>query len=148
MITKFKKHNETYIDNFSIFHVIDNMPGLEIQKYLKDNPNKINDKNTYGNTALHITVQREQGGIVTMLLDSGANPNIKNNLGEIPLILSTNYDILTKLLEHGSKFDIFVNGKSFIETLSWPTDEEIYKYLEENRPEEYKKYLLKKKYKI
>lgn len=43
------------------------------------------DETDEGQTALHWAVSRQQIGIVTMLLDAGANPNVPDNDGYTPL---------------------------------------------------------------
>lgn len=56
----------------------------EAQKILDKKPDIINEQDNAGNTALHYAVYWPERNIIKLLLDRGANMNIKNKKGQIP----------------------------------------------------------------
>lgn len=56
-----------------------------------------------GFTPLHYAILREDIGVVTFLLDSGADPNIENNRGHTPIDYCTNEKIKSLLGEYEIK---------------------------------------------
>lgn len=54
-------------------------------KTLLNNNHDINLKDNFGNTALHYAVIRNNENLVKDLISLGANPRIKNYLGETPI---------------------------------------------------------------
>ncbi|MBN8827360.1 MAG: ankyrin repeat domain-containing protein [Sphingobacteriia bacterium] len=71
----------------------------------------INDQIINGNTALHLACFKGYAGIVSLLLENGANPNIKNDLGFAPIHLAVTSNIQTitmlkTLLENGADINI------------------------------------------
>jgi len=139
---------ENYYMNYSIFDIIDNFNAIDIKNFLKANPDKINDQNKFGNTALHIVTQRGQSGLVLELLKNNADPNIKNNNGEIPLMLTKSYSILCDLILYGSKWNVYIDGVFFADSLTPPFNEIIMEFIKENDPIGYKKYLKSKKFNL
>jgi hypothetical protein len=145
---KYLKLYESYMMNYSIFEIIDNFSWTEISRFIKENTDKINDQNKFGNTALHIVTQREQGGLVKMLLKNNADPNIKNDKGETPIMLTKSYSILCDLIIYGANWNVYVDGVFFADRFISPFNEFIIEFIEKNRPSEYKKYLKIKKFNL
>ena len=67
----------------------------------------VNQKDEDGYTPLLLAVRsREDLDTVKLLLENGANPNIKNNRDETPLLITRNKDIAKILIEHGADVNI------------------------------------------
>jgi ankyrin repeat protein len=70
-----------------------------VQHMVKLNIDYINEKNEYGRTALITAVNRNDKKIVKLLLKTGADPNLKSNNGNTPLMINLTQKIsITKLL--------------------------------------------------
>ena len=73
----------------------------------------INNRNIDGNTALIIASIKGNKNIVILLLDNGAEIDIKNNNGNTALMLASNYghkDIVELLLDNGANYNIVNHG--------------------------------------
>jgi ankyrin repeat protein len=87
--------------------VRDNRPEI-VQMLLNAKPVDkfdLNVNDISGNTLLMIAVTNNNINTVTMLLDAGADPNIKNHLDSSPLMLAMineHYDMAISLLAHGA----------------------------------------------
>ncbi len=67
-------------------HIASRNGDLEIVKQLVSNsPQLLNEKDNKGNTALHSAVSKGRNKVISYLLESGANHEIKNNNGLTPL---------------------------------------------------------------
>ena len=79
----------------------------------------INAQDCYGMTPLHYAVRSGNYDAVQVLLEAGANPNIENQDGSIPLDLGfklpVNYDLIELLLKKGSDIHHQVNGWAVID---------------------------------
>jgi hypothetical protein len=87
-------------------------------KFIEIIPETINKQDeSYSNfTLLHYAVDNGCDNIVKLLLDNGANPNLKNFYGETPLFLAKNYPaIYGELLERGADTEILTKLKTQIE---------------------------------
>ena len=89
------------------------------------------DTDSRRNTPLHTAVRTARIAKVTVLLDSGANPNASNDLGQTPLHLAepSNRALVTLLLVHGADPNI-KNIKDESPLDLWPELAEIVKELE------------------
>lgn len=72
-----------------------------------------NSQNVRGDTALHIACQLGNSTIVDMLMESGLDLDIQNNLKQTALHLaamSNNYSSVSQLISYGAKTDIQDNN--------------------------------------
>jgi ankyrin repeat protein len=63
----------------------------KVKALLKDNPDLIFRKNTEGETALLLAVQMLHKNVVELLLAKGANVNARDNHGQTPLLVVTDF---------------------------------------------------------
>ena len=76
-----------------------------VNRYLS-NGGKINQRNQFGGTLLHVASANGYKEIVKFLLSKGAKVNIKNNRGVTPLDLALNYkkpEVADMLRKKGAK---------------------------------------------
>ena len=62
---------------------------------------KVNAKSHHGTTALHLAAAKNDGKIINLLMNHGANPNISNSDSLTPIWLATyysNFGAIDKLL--------------------------------------------------
>lgn len=86
----------------------------------EDQPNPINQVlSIFGNTALHIAVERKNPELVKALLAEGADPNLRNNGSDTPLTISAKFDkdgrVAKELLESklmDATKQVLLNGMS------------------------------------
>jgi ankyrin repeat protein len=57
----------------------------KIKALLKEDPSLIDEKDSYGMTALHWAVDKRHRGVAALLLEEGAHVNVKDKNGETPL---------------------------------------------------------------
>ena len=63
-----------------------------------------NDRNSDGNTALHLACKADRPATVNLLLSKAhCSPNVKNNSGEVPLEMTTNLEIIKDLIRYGAQ---------------------------------------------
>lgn len=77
----------------------------ELRVIIKSNDTCINAVDKFGNTGLHYAAYYNRKHVVNLLLNAGAQVDIKNNLGDTPLLLATmksNQDIMIMLCEHNA----------------------------------------------
>jgi ankyrin repeat protein len=63
-----------------------------VVELLLDRGAKINVKDDYGNTPLHLAAEHDAPGIVGILLGRGADPQIRNNEGKLALDVATSHN--------------------------------------------------------
>lgn len=61
---------------------------IEVVKYLLDKPVKIDAKNAYGHTPLHVACQLQKLDIARLLADAGADVNLGDLSGDAPIHLA------------------------------------------------------------
>ena len=78
--------NKNYRDdqNNSNLHIAVKNNSIELVKYFLDKNYNLNDINKYGQTALHIACEQGNEKIIDLLLEKGADINIKDNKGRKP----------------------------------------------------------------
>jgi ankyrin repeat protein len=82
---------------------------LNIKNIITENPVRINEKDSNGNSFLHLAVRAGNADIVRFLISKGANVNIKDNYGETPLQTAAhidNLDIIIQLVSHDAEIHI------------------------------------------
>ena len=84
--------NENYRDaeNNSNLHIAVKNNSIELVKYFLNKKHDLNDVNKKGQTALHIACELGNEKIINLLVENGANIDIKDNKGRKP------FDILSK----------------------------------------------------
>ncbi len=70
----------------------------------------INLKNIEGKTALHIAASQNNFPLTRLLLDKGASVNEQDNLGNTPLHLARSSEVVTALLDSGANPDLANKG--------------------------------------
>jgi len=90
--------NQSDRNGWDALHFAAQNNDVEIGRLLIDNGINIENKDKYGNTPLlrATFASKGYGGFIKMLLDEGADRDIKNNNGVSPLILAErigNYDV-------------------------------------------------------
>lgn len=96
-----------------------------LEQYRNLNIDFVNHQNNFGNSALYIACHnachnsnhKENLEIIKLLLDNGANTNIKNNQGDTPLTLICQYsnnsiitEIINLLIKYGTNINITNNN--------------------------------------
>ena len=78
----------------------------KVRERLNDPNIKINYIDSYNKTALHYAVENNDYDMAKLLLENGANPNVRNNYSRrTPILLAidnNNYDMVELLLDHDS----------------------------------------------
>lgn len=102
-----------YAVEFGYFKVIKKLIDICDTKFKRTKKELLNLQTVYGNSCLHIAAFRGRNRnleeIVELLLENGADPNLRDNLGETPLHRSARNwtkDILTLLLDKGANISI------------------------------------------
>jgi ankyrin repeat protein len=85
-------------DGFTPLHFAAQNYCVEVARVLLENGADANQRNKYGNTPLWTAVfeSRGRGGVIGLLISSGANPDAVNNAGRSPRQLAEtigNYDV-------------------------------------------------------
>lgn len=79
----------------------------KIKALLKENPTLVNEKDSYGMTALHWAVDKRRFRAAEMLIEEGADVNAADKNGETPLFYATNQEYIgrmaTMLMLNGAK---------------------------------------------
>jgi len=125
-----------------------------VKQYIADGKD-VNISTSTNITILMISVHFGRVDEVKLLIDAGADVNIKTEWGDTALIwwslnksILDNYenynDILKYLLDAGAKITISDKGKDLF---SYDKDGSIKKYVIDNYPEQYKEYIKLKKIK-
>ncbi|CAD5116712.1 DgyrCDS5570 [Dimorphilus gyrociliatus] len=81
----------------------------ELRVWLKNNSGMLDKPDESGLSLLHWACDRERGDIAQILIEHGANINIKDKEGEVPLhyaLLNENEEILKILLKSGADLSI------------------------------------------
>lgn len=63
-----------------------------VRKLLKHPKIDLNTQDKYGNTLLHFLAAQNESGFLKMALEQGANPNIQNSEGCVPLVSAARWD--------------------------------------------------------
>ncbi len=96
----------------------------------------INSKNSDGDTALHIAVDRDYNDVAKLLIDKGADVNAKDKRNETPLynaIYNSNKDLVSLLVNKGADVNFSASeGDSILYEAIWMDDFDIVKILVDN----------------
>jgi ankyrin repeat protein len=93
----------------SLLHMYMLMMDIDFIKYLINKGAEVNNADILGNTPLHYILSKNDfinEGILELLLENRANPNIKNNSNEYPILYAIyhkNINAILMLIRHGSK---------------------------------------------
>lgn len=102
------------LDAQEVHHAIDRLDSAEVKLILKKNPELLNDKAGTGIAPLHLAVHKDNKIFVNLLLETGADINIKDNSFEwTPLhwALSRNHCKIAELLiDRGADLNIKDNA--------------------------------------
>jgi ankyrin repeat protein len=98
-------------EGYKFLQAIKDGKGDEVTKFLdKPGATVINAKDiTSGDGALHIVVRRQDSTYLNYLLARGAEPNLKNNRGETPLLIAASLgatDMIETLVKHGANVNM------------------------------------------
>jgi len=122
------------MDNRDVFRACKN-ENLQIIKNYLDRGGDIEVTNKLGNTLLMLTVLYGNINAVEILLENGANVDIKN--GNTPLIITAIFgyiDIAKVLLENGANTEVKNNdGRTFMDILDDKVKVEIIEVMEDIR---------------
>lgn len=100
-----KYQTETINHNKKIFHLVSNNEYVKLKDLLETNIHDVNSCDDKQRTCLHIASARGNLDIVRLLLDYGANPNIRDCVSNLPIhlaIISSHVPVVTLLLEAGT----------------------------------------------
>ncbi len=93
----------------------------------------MNSRGAFGETPLHVAVDRGYLDIVKLLLERGADPNLQSNEGNTPLhlsVISSSADIAYELLKAGADRQVKNSfGKTPVELARELNDEKMLKIL-------------------
>ncbi|RVT92600.1 ankyrin repeat domain-containing protein [Sphingomonas crocodyli] len=103
-----------FSDSYNFLKGVRDADGTEVTKALDKSANGIINTRDYstGESALHITVKRRDMTWTTFMLAKGANPNVKDQQGETPLMAATRVGFIegaNLLIERGAQVDL-ANG--------------------------------------
>ncbi|WP_010214518.1 ankyrin repeat domain-containing protein [Sphingomonas sp. PAMC 26621] len=98
-------------EGYKFLQAIKDGKGDEVTKFLdKPGATVINTRDvTNGDGALHLVVRRQDSTYLNYLLARGADPNLKNNRGETPILIAANLgstDIIENLVKHGANVNL------------------------------------------
>lgn len=82
---------------------------LDVKNIVTENPSRINEKDSNGNSFLLVAVHAGNEDIVKFLISKGADVNIRDNYGETPLqtaVDKNNLEIIIQLVSHGAEINI------------------------------------------
>lgn len=83
----------------------------KVADVLKMRPHRANDFDEAGNSHLHAAVEKREYDLTKLLLDSGADPNARNNMGYTPLhfaVILKDFKIVELLVKNNGN----VNARS------------------------------------
>jgi ankyrin repeat protein len=99
-----------------IFEAICNDNFDEVNRLVQANPRVVNSKNNYGSTPLHTAAYYENQEMAIFLLNSGANPNVRqNNTLMTPLHTASMRDKTGNIVRKLIEFDAHLNGKDDVD---------------------------------
>lgn len=103
IVLNFQRARDLFITNpvnafESLIKAISSNDINAINFFINDNPLNIDEKDSYGRTALHWAVSQNNLDLVRLLLDKNFNINIQDNNGNTALHLATRGDIAQLLL--------------------------------------------------
>lgn len=121
--------------NKKLFHLVSNGEFVKVRDLLDTNMHDVNCCDDKQRTCLHIASARGSLEIVRLLLDYGANPNIRDCVSNLPIhlaIISSHVPVVTLLLEAGTDIhSLDLNGKTVLHLagtrLRWLLNEENHK---------------------
>ncbi|MDN4629961.1 ankyrin repeat domain-containing protein [Sphingomonas sp. PsM26] len=98
-------------EGYKFLQAIKDGKGDEVTKFLdKPGATVINAKDiTSGDGALHIVVRRQDSTYLNYLLARGADPNLRNERGETPLLIASSLgstDMIETLVKHGANVNM------------------------------------------
>ncbi|NEN76625.1 ankyrin repeat domain-containing protein [Pelistega sp. NLN82] len=103
-------------------------PSLDLIKFYIDNGVNINAQDVYGMTPLHYALRSKNVEAAIALLEAGADPNLPNRDGLIPLsmigYIPDRLDVLELMLQKGANVHYLVNDDETILESYKPTDRE------------------------
>lgn len=112
-----KKHGD-YNYNKKLFHAVLNEDPKAVSELLETNQYDVNCCDEKQRTCLHIASSRGNSTIVRLLLQNGANPNIKDCVSNLPIhvaIIASHVEVVTLLLEAGTDINALeLNGKTVL----------------------------------
>lgn len=113
-----QKHQLDSNYNKKLFHLVSNNEYIKLKDLLDLNMHDVNCCDDKQRTCLHIASSRGNLEIVRLLLDYGANPNIRDCVCNLPIhlaIISSHVSIVTLLLEAGTDIQsLDLNGKTVL----------------------------------
>lgn len=105
-----------------------NKPSSDVINYLINKGIDINAQDIYGMTPLHYALQSKNAEAAIALLKAGANPNLPNQDGLIPLsmigYIPERLDVLELMLQKGANVHYLVNEDETILESYKPTENE------------------------
>jgi len=98
-------------EGYKFLQAIKDGKGDEVTKFLdKPGATVINARDvTNGDGALHIVVRRQDSTYLNYLLARGADPNLRNERGETPLLIASSLgstDMIETLVKHGANVNM------------------------------------------
>ena len=70
---------------------------------LIDNGAKVDARNVYGDTPLHLAAGENHMAVAELLINRGARVNVRNKLGATPLNVASDPEMQQLLKKHGGK---------------------------------------------
>ncbi len=115
-----------------LFHYVQNNEFLKVKDLLEQSVHDVNSMDDKQRTCLHIASSRGSLDLVRLLLQHGANPNIRDCVSNLPIhlaIISSHVPVVTLLLEAGTDIhSLDLNNKSVLHLagtrLRWLLNEE------------------------
>jgi ankyrin repeat protein/uncharacterized caspase-like protein len=80
-----------------------------IESIISEDPSRINEKDSDGDSLLHLAVREGNVDTLKFLISKGADVNIKNNYGETPLQIAAHFEnaeIVIQLVSNGAEINI------------------------------------------
>lgn len=100
----------------------------KIARVLKFQPKHANNFDDHGSSLLHRAVEKQEIKLVELLLNCGADPNVRNKMGYTPLhlaVLYNNYNIVEILINNNANVNSRSNsGKTPLHLLSMRKENE------------------------
>ena len=121
-IMKMVNPNWKTLDGDHFFHVLcqskieDKKLVKLMQYYMQEDGLNMKSLDSNGNTALHIACQTDKLGLVSLLLNEAqCDPSIENKMGNLPLDLTTNPEIINYFCQHDR---VEVSSKTVVEWIN------------------------------